>query len=768
MKTTTFPRLLTVPAALIALNASGATPAQPTPTPPASTQAAQTSSELIKLEEFNVSADRATGYRAANSITATGIGTAIADAPVPINVLTADFVKDINQARMSDAMVYVPGVAIGSYESVIQIRGFQGLQLYRNGFYRRQTYPTWNIDRIEVIKGAASVFFGVVRPGGVVNYLTGKPNFEANSNDLRLSIGSDNYFKGEIESNVKASETLAFRVGLGAIEGGAWRDNDFNRQSYQGISTTWRIAKNHEINLDLEHVYWKFTDLRGVDLAMTNSRYYGNPAAIASNLPVAAWVAANLPAGTPVYDSFVNPNPKGPGYVAGSDTWSEQESYTADLVYRGKLTESLVFTSAANVARDFFEETRSINNDQSPFADSTMAYQFGNFGNVRDSWNFNNKLVYRFDLLGTKNTAQLGQEYFYVVQRTPGIFTAASAFQDGYRSATFRDSPAQAAARSATESLRATGLVFDTDRRRKDDFYGYFAMVQTALLEDRLHLLYGARYNKVKREVVYTRTVTNPEPSSSVDKTTPEFGALFKIIKELSVFATYSETLEAPLGADIDGKPIDAVDNTGYDVGIKIALFDNRLSGTVTYFEVERDHVATRDSAREALTGRQPFFIYNNTAKTRGIEADINYSLSDTWSLMVGWTHDLENKYTASSDPLLRGQPLGGVAKDFVTVWNRYDFKTVDGKGAYVAGGIRYSTDSRITTDQIGINANNVVRRPSYIVWDATVGYRFKFRDHACTVSLDAKNLFDHDFREGIDGGWAPPLRLFLNLGVKF
>lgn len=723
--------------------------------------------ETIKLEEFNVSAGRVSGYRATNSITATGIGTNIADAPVAINVLTSDFLKDVNEMRLSDAMVYVPGVAIGSYESVIQIRGFQGLQLYRNGFYRRQTYPTWNIDRVEVIKGAASVFFGVVRPGGVVNYLTTKPNFDGTSTELKLSVGSDEYYKGEVYSNLKLSDTVAMRVGLGAIEGGAWRNNDFNRQSYQGVSTTWRVAKDHELNLDLEHVYWKFTDLRGVDLAMTNSRYYGNPAAIASNQGVAAWVAANLP-GTPVYDTWVKPNPKGRLYKAGADVWSDQESYTADLTYRAKLSNSLVFTSAVNFARDFFEEIRTISNDHSPFADGTFSYQFGNFGNIRDSKNFNNKLVWRFDLAGTKNTAQFGQEYFHVVQRTPGIFTAANAFQDGFRTASFRESAAAAAQRSGMEAFKATGLAFNADRRRKDDFYGYFVMNQTEMLAGRLHLLYGARYNNAKRNVVYTRTVTNPEPSSSAKKTTPEYGALFKVTKELSVFATYSETLEAPFGADADGKPVDAVNNTGYDLGIKTSLLDNRLSGTVTYYYEKRDHVATRDSAREALTGRQPFFIYNSTAVSRGVEADINVALADGWNLMVGYTYDLQNEYIRSTDALLRGQPLGGVPKDYLTLWNRYDIKGGDLKGWYVAGGLRYSAEARVTTDQIGINANNVVRRPGYVVWDGTVGYRFKAAGHSFTASLDVKNLTDLEYRDGIDGGWAAPRRIFLSVGTKF
>ena len=67
----------------------------------------------------------------------------------------------------------MPGIITNpNYESYINIRGFSGLQSYRNGQYRRQLYSTWGMDRIEVIKGSSSIFFGLVRPGGVVNYIT--------------------------------------------------------------------------------------------------------------------------------------------------------------------------------------------------------------------------------------------------------------------------------------------------------------------------------------------------------------------------------------------------------------------------------------------------------------------------------------------------------------------------------------------------------------------------------------------------------------------
>jgi len=725
--------------------------------------------ETIKLEEFTVKSDRSNGYRATNSITGTGIGTLIADSPLPINVLTGEFIKDLAQTRLAEALVYVPGIQNSTYESTISIRGFSGLQLYRNGFYRRQTYTTWNIERVEVIKGAAAVFYGVLRPGGVVNYLTNKPNFDGNSTELDFAFGSASYVKASAYSNYKLNDNLAVRVGVGASDGGGWRNNEFNRQNYQSVSSTFRITKNQELNVDLEHIYWKFTDLRGVDNALTNALYYGNPAAIASGLSVNQWVAANYP-GTATYNIQVPNalNPKGRYYLNGSDTWSEQESDTVDLTYRAKLTESLVFTSNVNWARDFFEEIRTISNDQSPYADGSINYQFGNFGNIRHSFNLNNKFVYRFDFAGTKNTLQIGQDLLHLQQFTPGIITSAGNFQDGIRSAFFKETPLQGSRRSGTAALTASGQLFTAQRDRITQTTGYFIMNQQELFNGDLRLLYGMRQNEVRYHVLYPQKVGNAEVRSSLSHPTPQIGALYKLTNEVSAFATYTKSTEFAGGADFSGKPVDPIDDLGMDVGLKTTLMDGRVSGTLSYNVTRRDHLASTDNAKQNALGTAPWYIYGNTAESKGIEADFNFSLTDSWSLMLGYSHDLQNEITQSTVPSQIGLPLGGVPKDYVTLWSRYDIKSGDLKGYYLTGGMRASTDARVSPDGIGLSLDNIALRPSFVVFEAGVGRRFKLANKNWSASVSVKNIADRAYREGVDGGWGSPRLINVMVGTKF
>jgi iron complex outermembrane receptor protein len=732
---------------------------------------AQTTSpndDVIRLSEFNVTAEKSNGYVATNAITATGIGTKIADVPIPINVMTGDFINDFTAQKMTDIINWVPGVITRpDYESEIRIRGFSGLQLYRNGFYRRQNYPTWNVDRIEFIKGAASVFFGVVRPGGVINYITGKPTFDENSSTLKVTTGSGSLIKGESYTNLKLSDDFALRLGLGYSDGGGFRNNEFNHEAYTGLGASWKLSSKSQLTVDLERVYRKFTDLQASGgIAYTNSAYFGNPTVPANQSP-RQWVAANFGATAPVFNTWASiypaNDPQGHRYMVLSDPWTELQSRTVDAVYALQITDSLVFTSSANYAYDYFQELRSINGDQEAYADGTVNFRVGNFGNIRDSYNFNNKLTWRFDLAGTKNTLQFGQELFDVIQQTPGWFTGSGNFQDGRYSAFQRRSLATQPPLDGMAAVNANGQTFNMNRRRFDRFQGYYIINQMELDNGKLHLLYGARYNDAQRHVVYSQHVGNAEPRSSAKKTTPELGALYKLTKDVGLFAVYSKTLEVPFGADVTGRPVDPVNNTGYDIGVKTDYFGGRLASTITYYWLQRDHVASTDTAKVIATGLSPWYTYGDTQVSRGAEAELTWTPVNHWQVIAGYSHSFENKTTASTNPLNVGLPLGSLPDNVYTLWTRYQFADGAIKGLALGGGLRHADSVRTLSDPF-----IVVQNPSFTVFDLMASYPLNWNAHKMTLQLNIKNVFDKWYRDGPSGAWAPPRQIFFSVATKF
>ena len=723
--------------------------------------------EVIKLSEFNVSSERATGYRAQSAITATGFGSNIIDTPVTINVLTSEFVQDVGGSLQSDVLRYVPGIITNpNYESYINIRGFAGLQSYRNGQYRRQLYSTWGMDRIEVIKGSSSIFFGLVRPGGVVNYITKKPQFNEQGGDARVTYGSWEFKKAELNYNY-GGDKLAFRGGVGGIDAGGWRNDDFKREHYIGASAAWKIFEEGLITIDLETVRRKNQDRESAAVLRSNSRYLFNPSVPEGQAP-RAWLNANGFASVPTFDIFAPvfgpDDPYGKKITMGRGTFSFYESKTVDFEYTQKIGDSLVYQLQANFAIDDFEILRSIGGDQEPFANGTVRFRFGNFANYRDSYNFDNKLTYRFELAGIKNTLTLGQESQRVNQDTPGWFDTAGRFQDGRYGSFAVWNPRTEPLRNAGTEINASAERWDITRRRAEKLLGYYVGLQSEFFGGKLRTIAGTRRNEYGRRSRYQRQVTNPEITTPWTVAyTPLYGALYKITPTLSAFATYSESLEPQLGADADGRNLEPVTGKGYDIGLKSSLLGGRLAGSLSFYGIKRDNLSSRDPAREVSTGRQPWFIYGDAEESNGIELDFSYNPVQNWQIMVGYAHATKAETVSSTNPARLGLALGAYPEDVLTIWTKYDVQSGALKGWSFGGGIHDSSSAIFVADP-----NLTAEMPAYTTVDALIQYHFKFGAQDVMAQLNVKNVFDEEYREGSFGGFGDPRSFLFSLATKF
>ncbi|MEO6003488.1 MAG: TonB-dependent receptor [Opitutus sp.] len=726
-----------------------------------------TTDEVIKLSDFNVSSARATGYRAQSAITATGFGSNIIDTPVTINVLTNEFVQDVGGSLQSDVLRYVPGIITNpNYESYINIRGFAGLQSYRNGQYRRQLYSTWGMDRIEVIKGSSSIFFGLVRPGGVVNYITKKPIFNDQSGDARVTYGSWDFKKAEFNYNF-GGEKLAFRAGVGAIDADGWRNDDFKREHYLGGSVAYKIFKEGLITVDVETIRRKNQDRESAAVLRSNSRYLNNPSVPDGQAP-RAWLNANGFASVPTFDIFApvfgGGDPYGKKVTMGKGTFSYYESKTVDLEYTQKIGDNLVYQMQWNFAIDDFEILRSIGGDQEPFANGTVRFRFGNFANYRDSYNFDNKLTYRFNIAGISNTLSVGEELQRVNQDTPGWFDTLGRFQDGRYGSFAVWNPRTDPLRNAVAELNATSESWNIMRRRAEKLLGYYVGLQSEFLNGKFRTIVGTRRNEYGRKSRYQRQVTNPEVTTPWTVAyTPLYGALYKITPNLSAFATYSESLEPQLGADADGRSLDPVKGKGYDIGLKSSLLDGRLAGSLSFYGIKRENLSSRDSAREVATGRQPWFIYGDAEESNGVEVDFSYNPQQNWQIVVGYAHATKAETVTSTNPARIGLPLAAYPKDVLSLWTKYDVQTGGLTGWSFGGGIHDSSSSVFVADP-----NLTAKMPAYTTVDLLVQYRFKMGLHDVVAQLNVKNALDKEYREGNFGGFGDPRGFLFSLGTKF
>ncbi|MFO1447974.1 MAG: TonB-dependent receptor [Opitutaceae bacterium] len=750
--------------------------------------------DVIQLEEFNVSGSAASGYRATNSITATGIGSKISEIPIPISVVTGELIRDVQADTLSDALKYVPGLGTSPRnESTFIVRGFSGLISYRNGQYRRQLFTTYNVERVEVAKGAAGIFFGTVRPGGVINYITARPKFDAAYSEGKVTFGEDSYYKFELTHNQPLTKNLAVLANVAVLDAGGDQQFEFLRESYGNVTFMWKPTPKQSLTFEVEGINRSRFYLSSYgSRAISNSRYLFNAAVPAANQTTTAaathlrnWLnsqgysatpgAANF---VPTFDMFApvyGPNdPLGRTISLTNDARQTQKSRTIDLSYLVKITDSLVWQTDLNQAYDNTTGLQPSTGDTNPYADGSLRFNFEHFINIRDSWNADSKFNWRFDALGGNHTWQLGYEFQKVNFLRPGYLDAQNRYNNSPMGAFIYNFRAGVSTPvSTTAGMTASGQDFNIRRTTYEENTSYFFAGQSRYLNDRLFLVYGTRYNDFSNTTHFSKPVTNtgltPNVLSTYDEGradpgwTPQGAVLFKVFPEVSVFANASRAVEPNFAIDADGNASEPIESSSTDFGIKTELFSGRLVSTLTYYDLERGNLAYRDSVREASTSKSPYFVYGNTESSKGFEGEINWSPNDQYQLIFAVNHFSEAKVTKSNDVTRVGTPLNYNPDTSYTLWNRYEFRSGPLKGLAVGAGLRHSDAARLTGDP-----QNVIMMPSFTTVDFMLSHRFTLANRTYRAQLNVKNLTDKLYRDGTDGYFADLRRISLSIGTRF
>lgn len=730
--------------------------------------------EPLKLEDFIVGGEKTTGYRATNSISATGIGSRIGDTPSTIQVVTKDLITDTRSDLINDTLHFVPGVVTGpTNESQPFIRGFQGTYTLRNGVFRRQNLTTWNVDRVEVIQGPSSIFYSNIRPGGVINYITIKPVLGQNFIETSLAAGTDSYWRAEGDFNVAAGKNLAFRAVVGQLSTDSFRIENNETQSFVSLSMLWKISDNHQITLEFgDEETHRLNSWTAYIAPLTNSRYFNNPAAIASGQTLSAFMAANYP-GLPIYDQFAAfaPSPSDPyGRVTPvlTNTYQHGSDKPIDLTYTGKITDQLVFNTVLNYA---WEDNEGVNPSWAGDLmanDTFINFSADRFVNVRDSYNVNSRLTYRFNLGQAENTVMAGNDNQWIWQRYPQV--NGSANQTGPK---FTYAPQTMPAANGSVLWQSSPAPFNSLRDTLQYFQGTYIVDQVSLLKDSLFLIVGERYTNFRQHVKYPRNPAlqaNAQPDAVAKKWTPQAGALYKLTKGLSVFGTYSESVIPQTQIDASGRTVQPITAKGYDLGLKTDLLDGALTGTLDYYYIYQSNVAISNAAQNIAHGLPAnatfgYYDYGNAQRVRGLQIDLNYNISQNYQLVLAANHFMEANFVApQSNALNIGVPIAYQPKNIVTVWNRYQASSGAIKGLILGGGLRYQSEAAYGGD---FNRSRLLI-PSFTVVDALIGYDAKFFEHRLQFRINVKNVFDKIYREGAGGSFASGRTIIGSVSARF
>jgi catecholate siderophore receptor len=186
---------------------------------------------------------------------------ALRDIPQSVTVVTEKLMDDRNIDTLKEALHNTAGVtfmAAEGGEEDIRLRGFSlaaAGDIFVDGirdpaFYERDTF---NTDRIELLRGSASMLFGRGSTGGAVNQVSKAP-YLGNGTELVGTVGSFNFVRATADVNVKTSDSSAVRLNVMSTKA----DNNGAGSSLdkRGIAGSYRfgIGTSDDVTLSAYHL----------------------------------------------------------------------------------------------------------------------------------------------------------------------------------------------------------------------------------------------------------------------------------------------------------------------------------------------------------------------------------------------------------------------------------------------------------------------------------------------------------------------------------
>ena len=204
------------------------------------------------------------GYTALVSRSASKTDTPLLETPQSVSVVTARQIADRKALSVQEAVSYTAGVRIGESGmdprfDQIQIRGFaatttadflDGLRQPNTGWLSYFGTEPYNLERIDIVKGPASVLYGQINPGGMVNRISKRPT-DTEQHEVELQYGSYEHLQGQFDSSGRLDHDGDVRYRLVGVVRDAETDIEQvdNDTLLLAPSLTWRIGDHTNLTL---------------------------------------------------------------------------------------------------------------------------------------------------------------------------------------------------------------------------------------------------------------------------------------------------------------------------------------------------------------------------------------------------------------------------------------------------------------------------------------------------------------------------------------
>ena len=656
--------------------------------------------EELPASVIQSSSDGAASYTRAEGSTASKGNTQNRDEAQTVNSVAAQTLDDYQVKDLVDAMRFVSGVTqtntLGGTKDALIKRGFgsnDDNSIMRDGIRSaigRNLGAT--TDHVEVLKGPASLMYGALEPGGLINVISKQPQFTRSTTLTGSAFSEGGGTLGVDTTGPLGDTSLAYRLVAERSHEDYWRNYGEDEHTLVAPSIAW------------------VGDRASFSLAYTYNEY-----------------ASPFDRGT----VFVNGRPADISYrdrlderwaktVGTSQSTAAKFEYQLNDDWRGRLTYG------------WTEDRYSLAIAQPNALTGTNLRRIANGGHYDYESRYS-----ALDFIGDQQL--FGQRH----EITVGVDNDKL---DKYRGKTYRNANTAAgnldiqnpqygnlaepvtvsAAQSNTENNLVTTSVYF-----KDNWH----------LNDRWILVFGGRqehWDQYGDQGLGSNYKAGAD--SNGDKFIPFGGIVFQPSDNVALYANYSESF-VPNDADDAGQTFKPTEGRSYEAGIKYTPVQPLNVNLAAYDIVKKNLVnsvlqSNGDTLSEAV----------GKARSRGIELDVTGEISPNWSVIATYAYGHTEVLKNAESPEQEGNRLPNAPMHSASLYVTHHLALAPSTGKWhVGGGARY------VGERAGDDANSFYM-DSYTVADAFVRWDLPTQGYKTSLQFNIDNLFNKEYYPATTG----------------
>ena len=664
-------------------------------------------------------AEQQDGYRASS----TRVGKIVQDphdVPQAITTITRSLMEEQDANSLREALRNVSGLSFNAAEGGrsgdnMMLRGFYTFgDIYLDGIRDTAQYnrEVFNLEQVDVLRGAAAMLFGRGQAGGVINQVSKTPMLFG-INSASVGVGTDGYLETRADLNQRLGESTALRINMMKRDEDSGRSNPVSGTTpeihRQGVapSISFGLGTNHEVTLS--HLWLQSNDRAD----------YGVPFNSAAKKPESVYGESKA-------------------YWGVSGNYDESETNVSTLNYLFKIspdTQWRTVLRSANYKRSYWAVAPQ---GGAPTANSlssqakTREFDTDNFVLQSD---FNTK----FSLFGMKNELVTGVEYLKEDSTRWNLRNLGTTTRPLYKSGEYVAGPAN---------------TYNGDT--------YSAYVQDTLeFIPNWKLTVGLRRDEMRSDYQTVAGTTVRQFSGDFGENSYRTGLSWQPSEAEHYYVGWSDSFSPTADLyQLSGSQSPAERSQVAELGAKWLLFNGDLAFRTALYHATKDWERNTDLESTAT-------ILTRKRESNGIEFELAGRITDKWEIFSGLSlidAEILEVAPTNGNPNYIGQPPRNTPKQTFNLWTTYQLPM----GFKIGGGMEFKS-KRYGAAPTGTAAFNPNYVSSYTRWDAMVAYE----QPKYTVKFNIQNLFDKLYYDALydNGGFSIPgqaRRFILSTEYKF